>query len=95
MELLVDADESGLREWLGRFRELLSREISQVSDAVQYDAWPGNIIVVNDELVVVDTEFACAEYPRKTYFGALRLCSPRTSCLTITVAERSECHHSG
>jgi SAM-dependent methyltransferase len=57
IEILAEADGDELGSWLRRFRAFLADELAASRETVPFDLWPGNLIVVNDRLVAVDTEF--------------------------------------
>lgn len=58
IELLAEADDDELCVWLKRYREFLRQQIAASTGAVPFDIWPGNVIVADGALVVVDTELA-------------------------------------
>jgi hypothetical protein len=58
IELLGEADDDELAAWLRRYRERLEADLATAGADVPFDHWPGNIVVVDGELVPVDTEFA-------------------------------------
>jgi SAM-dependent methyltransferase len=58
IELLAEADDDELAAWLRRYRAQLDAELAAVDGDVPFDHWPGNVLVVDGELVPVDTEFA-------------------------------------
>ena len=58
IELLTEADHDELCVWLKRYREFLGQQIAASTGAVPFDIWPGNVIVADEALVVVDTELA-------------------------------------
>ncbi|HST56301.1 MAG TPA: class I SAM-dependent methyltransferase [Solirubrobacteraceae bacterium] len=58
IDVLIDADDEELGQWLVRYREFLDRELARTPDTVAFDVWPDNLVLSGNELVVVDTEFA-------------------------------------
>jgi SAM-dependent methyltransferase len=57
-ELLAESDDEQLSVWLRRYRSHLEAELAITDRPVPFDHWPGNLIVVDDRLIAVDTELA-------------------------------------